>query len=707
MANIRFSETAGGNAANLTNAVFVGYVGATDYEFPIALLNAAYAAASHTHAATDITSGTLVHERGGLEADVSAYAGLVKISGGATSAATIGIADDNIVEIDDADAADNDYAKFTANGIEGRSYAEVKTDLSLNAVENTALSTWAGTTNITTLGTIGTGTWNGTAIEGTAIASTGEAGGTKYLREDGDGTCSWQAVAGGGDVTKVGTPVNNQVGVWTGDGTIEGDTALTFNATGDVLTIAASGSLAFGAVTILADSAGTTTLSNIDALDATTEATIEAAIDTLANLTAAAALVTVGTVTTGTWGADLAADTVDAITEIAAALKTGADTTLVTGTAGTSGNLAEWDANGDCIDSGIGSTNVVTASDGTTITDFSDIAEALADGDEILVYNASGTATVKSAMTRIQTYCQAIKLDDFGTPDDNTDLDATTGRHGLLPKLGGGSTNFLRADGTWNAPAGGGGSWWTFEEKTGDFTVVADYHYLVDLNAAAADVTVSEMASPQDGDRVRVTVMKCDASHTYCVDWNSWSINGTTYSGKDQSSLWIEGESVELYYDTTNTTWRVLSDARIPHVLDMRKTTTQSIAGSESWETVDWAGVTPDIDNADLANVANDRIDIKRGSFYKITGQGSLDDIDDGEYSVVRTYDIGGTAELDRGASYASVDAQVMTLLVVTASDLATGKQVRMEVLHSNASSQTLVDWNPAHLSLVEVPTAL
>ena len=42
---------------------------------------------------------------------------------------TVGIADDNLVEIDDADAADNDYAKFTANGLEGRSYAEVLSDI--------------------------------------------------------------------------------------------------------------------------------------------------------------------------------------------------------------------------------------------------------------------------------------------------------------------------------------------------------------------------------------------------------------------------------------------------------------------------------------------------------------------------------------------------------------------------------------------------
>ena len=48
----------------------------------------AKAASSHTHAASDITSGTLAHEQGGLEADVSGYSGLLKISGGATSQIT-------------------------------------------------------------------------------------------------------------------------------------------------------------------------------------------------------------------------------------------------------------------------------------------------------------------------------------------------------------------------------------------------------------------------------------------------------------------------------------------------------------------------------------------------------------------------------------------------------------------------------------------
>jgi hypothetical protein len=43
-------------------------------------------------------------------------------------------------------------------------YAAMKSLLSLNLVENTALSTWAGSTNIVTLGTIATGVWSGTTI---------------------------------------------------------------------------------------------------------------------------------------------------------------------------------------------------------------------------------------------------------------------------------------------------------------------------------------------------------------------------------------------------------------------------------------------------------------------------------------------------------------------------------------------------------------
>lgn len=125
------------------------------------------------------------------------------------------------------------------------------------------------------------------ALDGATIANVTPASGDKVLVQDVSDTDNLRHVlfSSFGDVTKVGTPVDGQIGVWSGDGTIEGDASLTFDTTDDTLVIAASGNIAFGAVDVLSDSSGTTTLQNIDALDAATEATIETAIDTLANLT--------------------------------------------------------------------------------------------------------------------------------------------------------------------------------------------------------------------------------------------------------------------------------------------------------------------------------------------------------------------------------------------------------------------------------------
>jgi len=70
--------------------------------------------------------------------------------------------------------------------------------------------------------------------------------------------------------------------------------------------------------------------------------------------------------TTFTTAPNLAADSVDAITEIAAALKSGSDGTVVTGTAGTSTYTAIWNADGDLVD-GYDPSTRLTATD--VITD--------------------------------------------------------------------------------------------------------------------------------------------------------------------------------------------------------------------------------------------------------------------------------------------------------------------------------------------------
>jgi hypothetical protein len=55
----------------------------------------------------------------------------------------------------------NDILLAGSSNIKGRTYAELKTDLSLNNVENTAISTFAGSSNITTVGTLGSLTTTG------------------------------------------------------------------------------------------------------------------------------------------------------------------------------------------------------------------------------------------------------------------------------------------------------------------------------------------------------------------------------------------------------------------------------------------------------------------------------------------------------------------------------------------------------------------
>jgi len=156
----------------------------------------------------------------------------------------------------------------------------------------------------------------------------------------GDG--SWATPAGSGDVAKVGTPVDNEIGVWTGDGTIEGDTNFSWN--GSTLTIT-------GAIAVTG---------NVDGRDVSTDGSKLDGIDTGAKDDQTGA-------------------------EIKAAYEGEADTNAFTDAEKTKLLGIETDA--DVTDEN----NVTTALDGATLTDVG----AYVGTDKILVQDASASDTLK------------------------------------------------------------------------------------------------------------------------------------------------------------------------------------------------------------------------------------------------------------------------------------------------------------------------
>lgn len=141
------------------------------------------------------------------------------------------------------------------------SASTTKTLLSLNNVENTALSTWAGSTSITTLGTISTGTWSGTEIAatkgGTGLTALGTA--LQQLRVNAGGTALeyFTPSAGSGDISNGGNTTGADITIGTND-------AFGLNLeTNNVTRLAITGGASTGGqVTITNVTANTNTVSN-------------------------------------------------------------------------------------------------------------------------------------------------------------------------------------------------------------------------------------------------------------------------------------------------------------------------------------------------------------------------------------------------------------------------------------------------------------
>ena len=127
-----------------------------------------YTSTEHFTQANIVTVGTIATGVWEGTAIADAYISSASTWNAKQPQLTFGLSSGNTLRTEEA-IAENDILLGGSTHVKGRTYAELKSDLSLNNVENTALSTFAGTSNITTLGTITTGTWNGTAINQTYL----------------------------------------------------------------------------------------------------------------------------------------------------------------------------------------------------------------------------------------------------------------------------------------------------------------------------------------------------------------------------------------------------------------------------------------------------------------------------------------------------------------------------------------------------------
>lgn len=177
------------------------------------------------------TDGTPLLSRAALTGDVTASAG--------SNATTIA---SGVVSL--AKMANMATASILGRNTAGTGSPEVlsaattKTLLSLNNVENTALSTWTGSTNLTTLGTIGTGSWNATNIPlnkgGTGASLTDPNADRLMFWDDSAGTVEWLTL--GTNLSITGTTLNASGGG--GGGLSDADYGdITVSGTGTVMTI--------------------------------------------------------------------------------------------------------------------------------------------------------------------------------------------------------------------------------------------------------------------------------------------------------------------------------------------------------------------------------------------------------------------------------------------------------------------------------------
>jgi hypothetical protein len=236
--------------------------------------------------------------------------------------------------------------------------------------------------------------------------------------------------------------------------------------------------------------------------------------------------------------------------------------------------------------------------------------------------------------------------------------------------------------------------------------------YVVDMSGwATADRIYSLPTTAQVGERIGVFVSSGNASYELQLRTTAASndtINGVDHDSTDWSKLFITGECVIFRCVTANTAWIVEYDGRIPCIGSMYATATQTGgAVSATWSVVAFDTAPAAQNLGALYDLTNERFNIRRDGIYHVTGQCTVDDVQNGtppKLVSTRLY-LNDTTELRRGSQEISDDTQSIDLCSTLAqtADFDDGDYIELEVFQSSTSDKDIVSPSSANYSLFYV----
>jgi hypothetical protein len=381
---------------------------------------------------------------------------------------------------------------FVSGGINYHRYFDVANDrivITDLATPTTVTYIGGGLTNPMTTG--GDIIYGGASGVPTRLAN-GTAG--QVLQSNGTTLApSWVAASGGGDVFKVGTPVNNQVGVWTGDGTIEGDAALTFDTSTDTL----------GGMSNIEGAAAGLTI--------TTATNGDITIDPAGSGTT--------TINAGSGGVDITTDAGNADINI---------------TPHNSGRIKLKNAD---------LTNSFNEAQGTNIASATTTDVGAATGNYVVVTGTTtitGLGTVQAGTRRIVNFSGILILTHNGTSlilPTAANITTAAGDTATFISLGSGNwvcVNYMRASGA--ALVGGSTNTYSVNVLSSTLVTVADstsYHFGINIDIPATTTLRREFKFPQAGTMTAFSfnlLQSTNGSNQTCTLYLRNTTSGTDYT---------------------------------------------------------------------------------------------------------------------------------------------------------------------------------